>query len=289
MKKINLARREARNGWLYASLPLAGFLIFFFAPFAISVVRSFQRGITQEFVGFYNYVSIIQSAAFRIAAGNTIRFTLFAVPLNILIGLVIALSIRKMGASASFFRTVFLIPYVIPVASTVMVFQILFERSGVVNTILRTFNFELVDFLHSENTFFVLLFLYIWKNFGYSVVIFLTGLVAIPRDYGEAARVDGAGAMRTFRHITMPLLSSTFFFVFIISIVNSFKVFREAYALGGAYPHDSIYMLQHFMNNNLQNLNYQRLSVAAMYMFIVILLLVLFLYLRNCRREDHQL
>ena len=121
------------------------------------------------------------------------------------------------------------------------------------------------------------------------MVLFLAGLSRIPRDYSEAARIDGAGSFQTFWHITMPLLAPTFFFVFIISIMNSFKVFREAYALGGEYPHESIYMLQHFMNNNLLNLNYQRVSTASLYVFIVILLLVLLLYLRRQKKGDYQL
>lgn len=284
-----MARREARNGWLYAALPLCGFLVFFLAPFLISIVRSFQRGLTQEFVGLENYIALLESNAFRIAATNTLRFILYAVPLNVLVGLLIALALHRLAARASFFRTVFLMPYVIPVSATVMFFQILFERSGVINTILTRVGADPIQFLDSGNAFYVLLLLYLWKNFGYNMILFLSGLARIPRDYGEAARIDGAGSFQAFWHITMPLLAPTFFFVFIISIMNSFKVFREAYALGGEYPHESIYMLQHFMNNNLLNLNYQRVSTASLYVFVVILLLVLLLYLRRQRKGDYQL
>ncbi len=289
MKKGSLARREARNGWLYAALPLFGIVVFFLAPFAISIVRTFQRGLTQEFAGFENYISLLESDAFRTAAGNTLRFMAFAVPLNVLIGLLIALALNRLVSHASFFRTVFLMPYVIPVSATVMFFQILFERSGVVNTVLTFMGADPVQFLDSGKAFYVLLLLYLWKNFGYNMVLFLSGLARIPRDYSEAARIDGAGSLKTFWYITMPLLAPTFFFVFIISIMNSFKVFREAYALGGEYPHESIYMLQHFMNNNLLNLNYQRVSTASLYVFVVILLLVLLLYLRQRRKGDYHL
>lgn len=288
-KMGSLSRREAVSGWCYALLPLAGFIVFFVAPFAISIVRSFQRGLTQEFVGFDNYRDILESSAFRIAAVNTLHFMAFAVPLNVAIGLVIALGLFRLGSRASVFRTAFLIPYVIPVSATVLFFQILFERSGVVNTVLRLTGHTPVDFLQSGNAFYILLLLYLWKNFGYNMVLFLSGLSRIPRDYGDAARIDGAGPFRTFWYITMPLLGPTFFFVLVISIANSFKVFREAYALGGDYPHDSIYMLQHFMNNNLQNLNYQRVSVASLYVFLVIVLLVLLLYLRRRRKGDYRL
>lgn len=289
MKKGSLARREARNGWLYAALPLLGFLVFFLVPFLISIVRSFQKGLTQEFAGLENYAALLESEAFRIAATNTLRFIACAVPLNVLAGLLIALALYRLAARASFFRTVFLMPYVIPVSATVMFFQIMFERSGVVNTILTDMDMSPVNFLDSSNAFYILLLLYLWKNFGYNMVLFLAGFSRIPRDYGEAARIDGAGTFQTFWHITVPLLAPTFFFVFIISIMNSFKVFREAYALGGEYPHESIYMLQHFMNNNLLNLNYQRVSTASLYVFIVIVLLVLLLYLRRQKKGDYQL
>ena len=284
-----LARREAISGWLYAALPLAGFLVFFVAPFGISIVRSFQRGLTQEFVGFENYRDILESSAFRVAAGNTLRFMVLAVPLNVAIGLIIALGLFRLGSRGTAFRTAFLIPYVIPVSATVMFFQILFERSGVVNTFLWLTGHDPVSFLDSGNALYILVILYLWKNFGYNMVLFLSGLARIPRDYGEAARIDGAGSFRVFWYITMPLLGPTFFFVLIISIANSFKVFREAYALGGDYPHESIYMLQHFMNNNLQNLNYQRVSVASLYVFLVIVGLVLLLYLRRRREGDYRL
>ncbi len=289
MKKGSLARREARIGWCYAALPLCGFAVFFLVPFLISILRSFQKGLTQEFVGLENYAELLQSEAFRTAAINTLRFIAFAVPLNVLIGLLIALALYRLIARASFFRTVFLIPYVIPVSATVMFFQILFERSGFINTVLRMIGAEPVSFLDSSNAFYILLLLYLWKNFGYNMVLFLAGLSRIPRDYSDAACIDGAGTLQTFWYITMPLLAPTFFFVFVISIMNSFKVFREAYALGGEYPHESIYMLQHFMNNNLLNLNYQRVSTASLYVFVVIVLLVLLLYLRRQKKGEYQL
>ena len=97
--------------------------------------------------------------------------------------------------------------------------------------------------------------------------------------------MDGAGRKAMLLRITLPLMVPTFFFVFVISIINSFKSFREAFLLGGSHPHESIYMLQHFFNNNFQNLNYQRLSVAALLVFVIIFTFVFFLYLAKRRLE----
>jgi len=287
MRKFNLTQREAYNGMLYAAVPVTGFAVFFVVPFVISIVRSFQSGLNPRFVGLQNYISVFQSESFLLAASNTLKFIGIGVPTIMVVSLLIALMLNFVIEKASFFRTIFLMPYVIPVASAVMFFQILFERSGVVNTLLLGDN--RVDFLHTDSAFFILLLLYIWKNFGYNMILFLSGLTQIPREYYDAARVDGAGSWNTFRFVTFPMLMPTFFFVFIISIVNSFKVFREAYALGGQYPHTSIYMLQHFMNNNFQNLNYQRLSVSSVYVFLIIFIIVLVLYNRQRKAGDNQL
>ena len=134
------------------------------------------------------------------------------------------------------------------------------------------------DWIQSEYAFPILVGLYIWKNCGYDLILFLAGLAAIPKEYREAAASEGASYWQTVRYITLPLLMPTFFFILIVSIINSFKSFREAYLLGGANPHESIYMLQHFMNNNFQNINYPRLSTAALLIFVVIFLLVLLLF-----------
>lgn len=284
---LGLQKRRALAGIAYASVPVAGFLVFFAVPFGISIVRSFQSGLTQEFVGWENYISVASSNSFRLAAANTFRFICIGVPGIILFSLLMALALDQKIKGHGFFRTIFLTPYVIPVASTVMVFQIVFEQSGILNCL--CFQQLPINFLHSDNAFYILLLLYVWKNFGYNMLLFLTGLSQIPSEYREAARVDGAGPVRTFWRITLPLLGPTFFFVFVISIVNSFKVFREAYALGGAYPHSSIYMLQHFMNNNFQNLNYQRLSTASIYVFLIIALIVLAMFLHRKRKGSVQL
>ena len=120
--------------------------------------------------------------------------------------------------------------------------------------------------------------LYLWKNTGYNMVLFLAGLQNIPQEYYESSEIDGAGGWRKFIHITMVYLTPAAFFIFVISIINSFKVFRETYLISGAYPHDSIYMLQHYMNNMFASLDYQKLTSAAFIMAVFIYVLVLSLY-----------
>jgi multiple sugar transport system permease protein len=176
------------------------------------------------------------------------------------------------------FRAAFVLPLVLPAASVVMVFRVLFDRGGFVNYVLDFFNVDTVDFFNSAGMFWIVLFLFLWKNTGFAIILTLGGLLQIPVEYTEAARVDGASAFMRLRKITLPLMAPTFIFVAILSIVGAFKSFREAFALGGAHPHDSIYMVQHFMQNNFDRLNFPRLSVAAMLTFVIIFACVLVMF-----------
>ena len=276
---MKLHTKSALTGAAFVLPFLAGFALFYLIPFVWSIRYTFTKGPGGlYFVGLENYQDIFQSAAFRLAVGNTFRFILIGVPLLMALSFGIALLLAEKFRGAGFFRSVFLYPLVIPAASTVVVIQAFFAESGILNQLFQWLHLPIQEWLHSPHAFSILIGLYIWKNCGYNLILFLAGLNAIPRDYREAAAVEGASSWQITRSITIPLLIPSFFFIFIISIINSFKSFREAYLLGGNFPHESIYMLQHFLNNNFQNLSYNRLSVAALLTFAVIFAMVLLLF-----------
>lgn len=233
-----------------------------------------------------NYVEVFQSKAFRLATFNTLCFIGVGVPLLMAFSLGLSLLLQKNFSGVSTFRAVFLFPLIVPIASTVMVFDIFFSDAGVLNKILQLLGMSPVSFLNGNAAFWILVGLYIWKNSGYNMVLFLAALNGIPNSIYEAARMDGATKGQLFTKITVPLMIPSLFFVLIISIINSFKSFREAYLIGGTMPHSSIYMLQHFMNNNFSNLNYQRLSVAAIMIFTVIVTLIYILFRLERRAGD---
>ena len=110
------------------------------------------------------------------------------------------------------------------------------------------------------------------------MILFQAGLDFIPKDYYECASLEGAGRIRQFFVVTLVYLGPTFLLVFILSVVNSFKVFREIYLLTGAFPNHSIYLVQHFLNNRFQAVDYQRMASASFFVFGFIFLLVLVLY-----------
>ena len=135
----------------------------------------------------------------------------------------------------------------------------------------------------------MLCILYCWRFTGYYVLIYFARLQMIPKEYYEYAMLFGAGKFQSFRHITWPMLIPTFLFTIVLSVMNAFKCYREAFLLGGNYPDDSIYLLQHFMNNNFQNLNYQKISAAAVSIVAALLLAagvvyVLYLIMRRGKK-----
>lgn len=284
MFKANLKSKEAIAGYLFALPSLAGFAMFFIIPFAVSLYYCFTEGVGgSKFVGFRNFISLLQSNSFLLAARNTLIFDSVSVPLIIVLSFLFALMLNGNIKGLSYFRSFFILPLVIPVASIILVWQIMFNEYGALNHILSRSGIASTDWMSTGWSIGVLVLVYIWKNCGYNVVLFLAGLGNIPKEYYESARIDGAGPFTCLIRITIPFMVPTGFFVFIISIINSFKVFREAYLLAGSYPDMHIYMLQHFMNNNFFNLSYQHLTTAAFLMAIFIGLLVFFLFKAESR------
>ncbi len=278
-------RREAGAGLLFLLPSLAGFLVFSLVPFVIMIGKSFTQGVGRiRFVGLANYTDLLSNDVFLLAAKNTLRFEAVCVPLICILSFFIALGLQKIPKF--WLRAAIILPLVIPAASVSMIFHILVADGGTAQKFLALFGMEEASILHSPAAFYALVVFYLWKNIGYTVILFLAGLNAIPREYSQAASIDGANGAQILRYITIPRIAPTAFLVFIIAIIRTFSSFREAYLLAGNYPHTSIYMLQHFMQNNFAALNYQRLSVAALLVFAVIFLLVWVIYRLRNRMED---
>jgi multiple sugar transport system permease protein len=277
---MKLKTKQSIAGFAFALPSLSGFALFFAIPFVISLYYCFTEGVGgTRFVGLKNFNDLLHSGSFLLAAKNTLIFNVISVPLIMALSLVFAILLNRQIKGLSFFRSSFILPMVIPAASVILVWNIMFSQYGVLNNLLNTFGITGdVDWIRSDWSMWILVLLYVWKNCGYNVILLLAGLNNIPKEYYEAAYIDGARSFDCFTRITIPFLIPTGFFVFMISIVNSFKVFREAYLLAGSYPSLKIYMLQHFMNNNFMNLSYQRLTTAAFLMAILVTLLVMVLY-----------
>jgi len=154
---------------------------------------------------------------------------------------------------------------------------VIFHKNGLLNAFTALWGLVPVDWIGSKAAFGVLVFAYLWKNFGYDMVLWLSGLSAINPALYEAAQIDGAGSLQRFVRITLPNLMPTLFTITVLSLLNSFKVFREAYLIAGGYPDDSIYMLQHLFNNWYGNLDVDKMCAGAVMMAILVFFLILLL------------
>ena len=254
---------------------LIGVLIFFVIPFGVVIFYSLVNNpVAKDFVGPDNFIAIIGNQAFRTAAKNTAVFSGIAVPLAVILGLFLALLLDCKIPCRSQFRTFFLCPMMVPVASIVLIWRVFFDQNGVVNLLLANFGIAQIDWLKSEYSRYVIILLFLWKNLGYNMILFMAALNNIPNDILEMSTLEGAGSIKKFWYIKLPYLVSSIVFVTILSLINSFKVFREVYLLTGDYPYGDLYLLQHFMNNMFKSLDYQKLSTAAILMCIVVIILI---------------
>lgn len=253
---------------------LAGVLVFVWIPFCDVLRRSFTSAMGGQFAGIQNYQAVFTNQAFRLAAKNTFLFMGVSVPLLMAISLGLALALYALPEVSQLFRTTFLLPMAVPVASIALLWQVLFHKNGLINGWFHGLGIPPIDWMGSEASFWVLVATFLWKNIGYDIVLWLAGLAGVPVSIQEAARVDGAGPFKVFWYVTLPNLLPTFYTVTVLSLLGAQKVFREAYLAAGEYPHESIYLLQHLFNHWFQELSVDKLSAAAVTMAFGIFIMV---------------
>lgn len=266
--------RHVLTGYLFILPSLSGCMVFIVIPFFDAVKRSFTNGVQGTFSGFAYYREIFTNPSFLKAVANTGRFIALCVPVLIVLSLALALLLFRRTYGRGALRASFLLPMAIPVASVALLWQILFHRSGLINHGLALPGYSPIDWMKTDWALFCLILSYIWKNVGYTMVLFLAGLGNINPSLYEAAAVDGAGRVRQFTAITMPCLKPALFTVTVLSLLNSFKAYREAYLVAGNYPQNSIYLIQHTLNNWFTSMEIEKLSAAAIVSALVILCLV---------------
>ncbi|MCI6707739.1 MULTISPECIES: carbohydrate ABC transporter permease [Eisenbergiella] len=283
-------RRNKNIACLYFLLPsFLGVIVFVLAPFADVCRRSLTTAVTGEFRGIDNYKQVFENKAFWLAAGNTAKFVLVCLPLLIGLGLIIACFLSRF-TRIHFLKSAFLFPMAVPAATVVLVWKLIFDRQGFLNLFLTRLGeaaysagvlqsapvFD-IDYMGTGAAFWVLVFSYIWKNLGYTVVLWLTGILSISTQIREAARVDGAGEFTCFVKIIMPNLKPVLYTITVLSFLNTFKAFREAYLVAGSYPDESMYLLQHLFNNWFTNLDFDKMAAAAVILGFILFAAILLL------------
>ena len=267
---------------------IIGVMIFFIVPFGIVIYYSMiNNAIMKDFVGLENYSKLMENSAFLEAAKNTSIFSLTAVPLSVVLSMGLAMLLERNIPGKSIFRTFFLSPLMVPSASVVLVWQVLFHNHGTINQITEFFGGQGTDWMNSGKGQVVIVMMFLWKNLGYNMILFMSALCSIPKDIIEVADLEGAGRIWKFLHIKLRYLSPTILFVLILSLINSFKVFREVYLLTGDHPLAKLYMLQHFLNNTINSFDYHKLSAAAvLFALVMIVIIAVLLIAENIFGKD---
>jgi multiple sugar transport system permease protein len=267
--------------FLFLLPSLLGMTVFYIAPFFLSVYYMLIDNIgSRKFAGAANLIDTWGNEAFSLAARNTLIFMSVNIPLGMVLALALSLMLKALPLPARRLLAIFfLLPLVIPSGSIAFFWKQLLAVNGMLNRYwVSSFSEPPVDWLNSNFAMAYMVLIFLWKNTGFNLILFQAGLDFIPKEYYEYATVEGAGKIRRFFTVTVTCLQPTFLLAFVMSAVNSFKVFREVYMLTGTHPDNSIYLLQHFINNQFSYLNYQRMSSASFFIFASVFMALSVLY-----------
>ncbi len=296
------ARGRRRGGWrpdrqlegyLFLLPSLAGFLLFTLLPIGAAFVLSFYRWNLirpPEFIGLQNYVELLtRDTVFPKAFWNTVYFTLTIVPLQLIFGLALAVALNQAVRGMIGYRLIYFMPVVTSIVAAALVFQGLFNRDfGVVNDVLWRIRdwtglaFTPPDWMGSSRWAKpAIVVLTLWKNTGFTMVIYLAALQSVPVELHEAAKVDGASVWQRFRNITVPLVSPTTFFLLVYQMIGAFQLFSEPYVMsrGEGGPAQATLTIVFYVYQNA--FEYGRMGKAAAIAWILFIFILIFTLIQN--------
>ena len=230
-RRSRLHRREHLASAAFIAIPVLGFLIFIAYPLVYAVYASFTKwnGLTDPvFNGLDNYVEMLGDRYFWQAMGNTV-FMMIGIPIGLIISLLLALALNRKMRGTTFFRTVYYVPVISSLAAVAILWQWAYNGDfGLINQVLAIFGVEGPNWLQDAAWAKpAIIIMSVWKGLGYSMLLYLAALQSVPRHLYEAAAIDGAGAFKQFRHITIPMLKPVTFFLVVTSIIGGAQVFIE--------------------------------------------------------------
>lgn len=288
--------KERTAGWVFAGPALLAIGLFFVVPALASLVLSFTDfdiyaladRANLRFVGFGNYVALLQKPLFWKAMGNTLWFVVFGVPSIVAVSLAAALLVNsRMLKWRSVWRVALFAPFVTTLVATAVVWNyLLHTRYGLINYGLGKLGIDPVDWLGNPRTSLPAILLFVtWKTFGYNMVIFLAALQSVSGDLLDAARMDGAGWWTRLRHVVLPTIAPTVLLVSILTVAGMFQLFAEPYVMTQGGPEQSTVTVLYFMYE--EGFKWWNLGSGAAVAFILFLciLVVTLLQLRVARRS----
>jgi multiple sugar transport system permease protein len=282
------------KGWIFAFPWVAIFLVFLAVPIIASLVLSFTdfglanlaNPFNLHFIGIKNYVQLFHDTTFLTAALNTIYFVVVGVPLNVVLGLLIAVGVNQ---GMSYVKTIFRVGYYLPVVTSIVAVAVIWRYlldpdAGLINNLLHLIGLQGANWLGNPVLAMPsIIVMAVWRNVGYAMIIFLAGLQGIDKSLYEAANIDGAAAFARFRYVTLPMLRPTMLFVVVVTSIGFLQVFAEPFVMTGGGPLNrtltvSIYLYQ--QGFNFFNQGYASAIAYVMFVAIVLLAIVQFRLLR---------
>ena len=275
--------REALAGYLFILPTFLGYTTFVIGPILAAIGISLNRYdmlSPAEFIGLDNYLALLRDPRLRTVYFNTIFFTIVAVSFNVGVGLILAVLINRRlpGPLKYIFRTTYFFPVLVALTYCSIIWQFLFQKdTGIFNFYLGYLGVDPIPWLSNRDWVMPsIIFMDVWKNTGFAMLVFLAGLQNIPADYYEAAQIDGASPWHLFRFITLPLISPTFFFNMIIFMIGALQVFDSIVVLTQGGPGDaSRSLVMYIYEKAFQTFEMGYASAVAMTLFAVIMLLTL--------------
>ncbi|MCD7996869.1 MAG: sugar ABC transporter permease [Clostridiales bacterium] len=272
-------------GVLFTAPWIIGLLLFYAYPLLSSIYYSFTSYSvlnSGNFVGLENYRELIKDNLFWKSIWNTLYFTVLSVPVNIILGIIIALLLNSKIRFIGLYRTVFFIPTLVPVVATATVWRWLLDSNyGIINSLLNKVGLASIPWLASENWSKLALVMIASWGIGQAIIINLAGLQDISPEYYEAAQIDGAGIFQRVRHITLPLLTPVIFYNVVMGVINALQTFTLPYTLtnGEGTPVNSLtFYVMHLYNNAFGYMRMGYASAMAWILFLIILILTIVIF-----------
>lgn len=245
-------------------------ILFYIAPFFEGFYYSMTDGtFHNRFVGFDNYSRLWQNQMFTLGLKNTILLSTIGALLLWLLSFLAALILQNVRNLRKA-RSILLMPYFLPSSVMLLIWLVLFDFGGPVNKLVQSIGLERILWLESSDLRITVLLMYLWKNFGVCLAVFLAGLQAIPVSLYEYATLEGAGILTKAFRITLPQIRPVAMWCLLLAWINAIRSFTDIYSISGAYPDEAVYTLQHYINNRLSRLDYQ-MATSAAFSFTVII------------------
>ncbi len=283
MKKINSLQKQDNKSFFFILgmiILVLYYAILFIYPLSLAIIRSFYdwnplKG-SLKFTGVKNYINLFKNPLFLISLKNTIIFTVLAVIGRVLISLLISLGLVSITKGRNFLRSTYFLPVIMPiVAVSIIWIWVYHPQSGLINMFLDMFGLQKQLFLKTPSqALYSVIVMVIWKDVGYSVIIFTAGLLGVPKNLKEAAWIDGANRRKTFFAVTFPSIMPTFTFVLITALISYFQSFVEIFIMTGGGPGTSSYVLSYLIfDQAFKSFNFGYASAISVFLFSLITLI----------------